>query len=55
MTGAVHAAADNYLVPPGLYIVNRHIKAPAQLFRDPARRRGDADAVTRTQGARISN
>jgi hypothetical protein len=28
MTGTVHAAANNYLVSPGLYIVNRHVEAP---------------------------
>ncbi|GAA2266066.1 hypothetical protein GCM10010232_67980 [Streptomyces amakusaensis] len=55
MAGTVHATTNNYLVSPVLYIVNRHVKALAELVRDPARRGGDADAVTRTQGARISN
>lgn len=29
MAGTVHATTNNYLVSPSLYIVNRHVQAPA--------------------------
>ena len=55
MPGAVHAPADDDLVPAVLNVANGDIEALTQFLRDPARWRGNTNTVTGTQGGRISN
>ncbi|WP_308033456.1 class I SAM-dependent DNA methyltransferase [Streptomyces solaniscabiei] len=55
MPGAVHAPADDDLVPAVLDVTDGDIEALTQFLRDTAGRRGDTDTVTGTQGGRVSN
>ncbi|GAA2494486.1 hypothetical protein GCM10010276_38490 [Streptomyces longisporus] len=55
MPGAVHAPADDDLVPAVLNGTNGDVEALTQFLGDAARRRCDANTVTGTQRRWVSN